>query len=88
MTGDGEHVLNMDGSGLAAFGVINFACHLIGYVMTSTGRKFWVPRRSRKKMSYPGMLDNTTGGSLNANEIPLECIVRECQEEISLEPSL
>ncbi len=86
VTSNNEHVLNMDGSGLSAFGVINFACHLIGYVMTKDGRKFWVPRRSRHKMSYPGMLDNTTGGSLNATETPFECIVRECEEEISLEP--
>ena len=31
VTSDGEHVLNMDASGWAAFGVLNFACHLIGY---------------------------------------------------------
>ena len=51
ITSDSEHVLDMDGSGLPAFGVINLACHLIGYVVTKDGRKFCVPHRPRKKMS-------------------------------------
>ena len=42
---------------------------MIAYVNTKEeGRKFWVPRRSRTKMSYPGMLDNTVGGSLKLGE--------------------
>ena len=55
---------------------------MIAYVNTKEeGRKFWVPRRSRTKMSYPGMLDNTVGGSLKSGEKPIDCIVREAAEE-------
>lgn len=82
----GEHILNMDGSGLDLFGVVNFAVHMIAYVMTKDGVRYWVPRRSKSKMSYPGMLDNTVGGGLAAGEIPLECIVREAEEEVCFEP--
>ncbi|KAL1651319.1 hypothetical protein SLS58_000658 [Diplodia intermedia] len=80
----GEHVLDLDGCGVDAFGIVNFGCHLIAYVMTQDGLKYWVPRRAKTKMSYPGMLDNTVGGSLTSGEKPLDCIVREAAEEASL----
>lgn len=38
-------------------------------------------------MSYPGMLDNTVGGSLRSYESPTECIIREAEEEASLSPA-
>ena len=37
-------------------------------------------------MSYPGILDNTVGG-LRSGENPIDCIVRECEEELSLDPA-
>ena len=81
---DGERVMDMDGCGVDAFGVVNFGCHLLAYVKTEEGLKWWVPRRSMTKKTYPGMLDNTIGGSLSAGESPLDCIVREANEEASL----
>lgn len=80
---DGEHVMDMDGCGVDLFGIVNYAIHMLAYVKTRDGLKFWVPRRSRTKMSYPGMLDNTVGGSLTSGERPIDCIVRECAEEAS-----
>lgn len=78
----GEHVLDIDGCGVDLFGIINFGVYMIAYVNPENeGRKFWVPRRARTKMIYPGMLDNTVGGSLRSGEKPLECIVREAAEE-------
>ena len=82
---NGQPVLNMDGIGLDAFGVINYAVHMIGFVRTKEGTKYWVPRRAKSKMSYPNMLDNTVGGGLLAGEKPIDCMVRECQEELSLD---
>ena len=38
-------------------------------------------------MSYPGMLDNTVGGSLRSGERPIDCIVREAAEEASFPES-
>lgn len=82
---DGEYVLKMDGSGVDPFGIINFAVHMIGYVHTGDGTKYWVPRRAPTKMSYPNMLDNTVGGTLRAEERPLDCMIRECEEELCLD---
>lgn len=83
-TSEGEHVLDLDGAGVDAFGIVNFACHMIGYVKTESGLKYWVPRRARTKRSFAGMLDNTVGGSLRTGESPLDCIVRETAEEAGL----
>lgn len=38
-------------------------------------------------MSYPKILDNTVDGSLAAGEKPINCIVRECEEELCLDPA-
>lgn len=85
---DGEHVLDFDGVGVDLFGVVNYSVHMLGWVTTKNGvKKYWVPRRSMTKMSYPGMLDNTVGGSLSSGEKPIDCIIRECEEEISLDPA-
>ncbi|KAK0506919.1 hypothetical protein JMJ35_010619 [Cladonia borealis] len=81
----GGHILDMDGCGVDPFGIVSYAVHMIAYVTTKGNeietRKFWVPRRSKTKMSYPGMLDNTVGGSLRSGERPIDCIVREAAEE-------
>lgn len=83
---NGKYILKMDGSGVDAFGVISFGVHMIGYVHTDEGIKYWVPRRAPSKISFPNMLDNTVGGSLRAEERPIDCMVRECEEELCLDP--
>lgn len=69
------------------FGIVNYSVHMIGWVMTAEGRKISIPRRALTKMSFPGMLDNTVGGSLATEEKPIDGMVRECEEEICLDPA-
>ena len=83
----GEHVLDFDGVGVDLFGVVNYSVHMIGWVTKDSVKKYWVPRRSTTKLSFPGMLDNTVGGSLSSGENPIDCIIRECQEELLLDPA-
>ena len=54
----------------------------------SHGIKFWIPRRAAGKQTYGGMLDNTVAGGLTAGEEPIECLVRESDEEASLPEKL
>ncbi|KAI0472345.1 NUDIX hydrolase domain-like protein [Xylaria cf. heliscus] len=86
-TSNGEHLLDMDGCGVDMFGIVNYSVHMIGWVMTADGMKLWVPRRALTKMSFPGKLDNTVGGSLASGEQPIDGIVRECEEELCLDPT-
>ena len=80
----GQHIMDMVGSGLPFFGAIVFGIHMIAHTKTEDGLKYWVPRRSKTKTSCPGQLDNTVGGSLTSGEKPVNCIIRESAEEVSL----
>ncbi|KAI3320969.1 NUDIX hydrolase domain-like protein [Xylariaceae sp. AK1471] len=82
-----EHALDMNGCGVDMLGIVNYSIHMICWVMTVEGMKLWVPHRALTKMSFPGKLDNTVGGSLASGESPIDGIVRECEEELCLEPS-
>lgn len=80
----GENVLDMDGWGVDMFGIISHSVHMTGWARQLDGDiKIWVLRRARTKMSFPGMLDTTVGGSLAAGEKPIDGIVRESEEELS-----
>lgn len=81
---NGNHILDMDDCGVDVFGIVNYACHMIAWTNTADGVRYWVPRRSRTKMIYPGMLDNTVGGTLASYEKPIDCIVRDAEEEAFL----
>ena len=76
--------MDMDFSGTGLFGVVSYGVMLTGWTTESGQRKYWVGKRSRKKTSSPGMLDNLVSGTLRANEKPLDCMVREVFEETRL----
>jgi 8-oxo-dGTP pyrophosphatase MutT (NUDIX family) len=67
------------------FGIISRGAHLTAYTMTTEGMKIWVPRRSPHLFTYPNCLDTTVAGGVAAGESPYECIVREANEEASLD---
>ncbi|KAI1498167.1 NUDIX domain-containing protein [Biscogniauxia marginata] len=74
-------------SGTGMFGVMRYGVHMTGYVRDDTashGIKIWVPRRAADKSTYPNMLDNTVAGGLMTGEDPLECMIREADEEANL----
>lgn len=63
---------------------------------TPDGR-VWIPKRSSTKPTYvprtdkrrwPGYYDNSVAGGITAGEGPLATVVRECEEEAGLPPSL
>ncbi|KAF2251846.1 hypothetical protein BU26DRAFT_590150 [Trematosphaeria pertusa] len=83
-TANGEPVLKIDRSAAGLFGIRTYGVFLIAYTNTDQGRKFWVAQRSKNKMTYPGKLDMCVGGSLRADEVPLDCLVREGEEEASI----
>lgn len=72
------------------FGTISRGAHLTVYTRVGPSKEIrvWVPRRSESCFTYPGCLDTTVAGGLPAGESPLDCIVREADEEASLPEAL
>ena len=80
--------ISMERAASPLFGINTYGVHMTVYVQTREGMKIWVPRRSRTKQTYGGMLDNTVAGGLPAGEKPFDALVREAAEEASLPEKL
>lgn len=80
----GEFLLEMERSASSLFGIVTYGIHVTGFVKEGNEIRIWVPRRSKTKSTYPGMLDNTVAGGMSTGERPSVCVVREAMEEASL----
>ncbi|KAI1485101.1 NUDIX domain-containing protein [Biscogniauxia mediterranea] len=88
---DDEVIYSVERSGTGMLGVMRYGVHMMCFVRdeaASHGLKIWVPRRAANKSTYPNMLDNTVAGGLMTGEDPLECIIREADEEADLPSAL
>ena len=96
-------LFSLERAAVGLLGLNRYGVHLTAYVVspptsTSSGsdnnegekiEKVWVPRRSSTKQTWPGALDNTVAGGLSAADAsPLDCLVREADEEASLPQDL
>ncbi|TPX39532.1 hypothetical protein SeLEV6574_g07144 [Synchytrium endobioticum] len=87
-TSHGE-VLKIERAAQGIFGIRSYGCHLNGYVIDQDGSmKMWIARRSYKKQTWPGFLDNIVGGGLPAGVTPSENIIKECAEEANIPPEI
>ncbi|GAO19071.1 hypothetical protein UVI_02063070 [Ustilaginoidea virens] len=73
------------------FGIATRGAHLTCYVRAAQQQQqqqqrleVWVARRGRQLLTYPGMLDSTVAGGVQAHHSPLECVLAEAAEEASL----
>ncbi|RDW85879.1 thiamine pyrophosphokinase [Coleophoma crateriformis] len=71
-------------SASSLFGIIGQGVHMTVYTSTPTGLRFWIPQRNLNKSTYPGMLDNAVAGGVAAGEMPMECLIREAEEEAAI----
>lgn len=69
------------------FGIITHGSHINGYVTDPVSQeiKFWIPRRSATKPTWPLLLDNTIAGGLGYPYGPYETAIKESLEEANLE---
>src|ERR1700754_3217331 len=58
----GPAALQLEREAVTHFGLRSYGVHLNGYVRRDDGLSLWVPRRSRFKPTWPGLLDNTVAG--------------------------
>lgn len=80
----GEHVLDLDRSGLDPFSIVSLSAHKIGYIKSGDETRYWVPKRSASKETVPNRLDSTVAGVIRSGETPLDCMVRKIALEASI----
>lgn len=76
---------HVERSGCALFGFIQYGVHINGYTYKDGQLMMWIGKRSSTKPTYPDMLDNMCGGGLTSGLGVLECAIKECQEEASID---
>lgn len=83
-----ELVLSMERAATPLFGVVTYGVQLLAYQGIDRDISVWIGRRATSKSTFPGMLDSTVGGSMPTGETPIECLVREAEEEASFPSAL
>jgi len=74
-------LFRLERSAFRYFGLRSHASHVHG--ITPDGR-MWCGRRSLSKATDPGLLDNLAAGGLPVREDPLQCVLREIEEEAGI----
>ena len=81
----GTEIARCERGAFRTLGIQNRAVHVNGYL--ADGR-VWVARRSARKRSDPGMLDNLAAGGVAAGESLRRCAIRELWEEAGIRGAL
>ncbi len=79
-------VFVMERAAVPLFGIRAYGVHMNGYVRHDGGISMWIGRRSRRKPTYPGLLDNTVAGGLPYRMTARECLIKEAEEEAGIPP--
>lgn len=85
---DAPPLMRIERSAVAHFGFRAYGVHMTGYVRRPDGLWIWVPRRSRTKSTYPGLLDSTVAGGQPIGLGLMENLVKECAEEAGIPAAL
>ncbi len=83
-TPEGPVLARVDRGALPAFGIISQGVHVNGLVRRPDGPWLWVGWGSQHKSAEPAEMVNMLAGGSPAGLSPLECLVKEAEEEASL----
>ncbi|XP_038237280.1 nudix hydrolase 24, chloroplastic-like [Dermochelys coriacea] len=81
-------LFSMERVATALLGVRCYGTHLNGYTWHGGCPCMWLGRRAPTKPTYPGRLDNLAAGGSAAGLGVMETLVKECQEEACIPPTL
>jgi 8-oxo-dGTP pyrophosphatase MutT (NUDIX family) len=70
------------------FGTRAYGVHLNGYRRRDDALHLWVGRRAADKRVAPNKLDNLVAGGIGNGHGIRETLIKECEEEASIPPSL
>ena len=81
-----EPLAEVDRRWVNHFGLPAYGVHMNGFVRGQGGLAMWVARRSKEKMTHPGLLDNLVAGGQPAGLGLRENMVKEADEEAAIPP--
>jgi hypothetical protein len=79
-----EPLAEVDRRWVTHFGLPAYGVHLNGYVRTDAGLHMWIARRSKVKMTHPGLLDNLVAGGQPVGLGLRENMIKEADEEAAI----
>ncbi|OJT04179.1 hypothetical protein TRAPUB_5131 [Trametes pubescens] len=85
-----NYAFRMERAASGLFGIVTFGVHMTVYeeAEVAPGQppsvRVWVPRRAATKQTWPGYLDNSVAGGIEAGLGVFDCVVKEAMEEASL----
>ncbi|TBU63613.1 nudix hydrolase 20 [Dichomitus squalens] len=91
--GEGDalnYAFEMERAASGLFGIVTYGIHMTVYedVRAADGTvvdyNVWVPRRAATKQTWPGYLDNSVAGGIEAGMKVFDCVVKESMEEASI----
>lgn len=80
--------LALERAAMPAFGAPAFGVHMHGFVRKPEGMHMWIARRSSRKVTFPGMLDNLVAGGQPIGISLQENLIKECAEEADIPAEL
>ncbi|MSO93529.1 MAG: DUF4743 domain-containing protein [Rhodospirillales bacterium] len=81
-------LFTMERAAIPLFGVRAYGVHMNGYVRAGNRLKMWIGKRSLKKPTAPGKLDQLVAGGQPAGLSLTENLVKECKEEADIPEAL
>ncbi|KAH9903476.1 nudix hydrolase 20 [Cubamyces lactineus] len=85
-----NYAFRMERAASGLFGIVTYGVHMTVYEEVLSGGggqkeyKIWVPRRAATKQTWPGYLDNSVAGGIEAGLGVFDCVVKEAMEEASI----
>jgi 8-oxo-dGTP pyrophosphatase MutT (NUDIX family) len=81
-------VFRLDRGAVPFFGTRAYGVHLNGYRLEGGELHLWIGRRAPGKRVAPDRLDNLVAGGIGNGHGIFETLLKECEEEASMPPSL
>lgn len=81
-------LFTMERAAIPLFGIKAYGVHMNGYVRAGNRLKMWIGKRSLRKPTGPGKLDQLVAGGQPAGISLKENLVKECWEEASIPDAL
>ncbi|KAH9854617.1 NUDIX hydrolase domain-like protein [Lenzites betulinus] len=87
-----NYAFRMERAASGLFGIVTYGVHMTVYEehpategeWEGARYKLWVPRRAATKQTWPGYLDNSVAGGIEAGLGVFDCVVKEAMEEASI----